>query len=425
MLALPFAALTLLSALAAAPAACAQMTPMTPSGVVAGRAATAQWTRDTTGQWTDVTLTLMSGDNFQMVPVTSEWWLERETNETRNAHALLSPPAALATGIDGTSATSYQFTGEFPLLTPLGRVPPDALPSPRHSPRGLALLGHLLSPVPAGGQRKRVRVDYAVLGECLVFPSDLSLSASALSLDRTDTQATPPQISSSDGTATTQPANSVQPNGQAIPWGAWTLLPASVMQQLTAFTSRRRRWHTHLDRRWVQHDRCHLGGRRGWRRRRVVLHRSRRRRRHHVRVVRLGPRRSGRVFDLSPALVRPSWLDQRSARDPIREQHDERDLRRWAGGGRWRECRAGRGAPGRGGAGLSVACALHPARSSRTHPIDDGKQRNDYTTGGQARQATADARTHSLFSVIMASCMTRAHYVLLPSLLRSASGRLR
>jgi hypothetical protein len=58
--------------------ASAQMLPLTPNGVTAGKQATAEWTVDKTGAWKDVTMTLMTGDNFQMVPLTSTWrWQER------------------------------------------------------------------------------------------------------------------------------------------------------------------------------------------------------------------------------------------------------------------------------------------------------------------------------------------------------------
>jgi len=73
--------------------ASAQMLPLTPSGVTAGKETTAQWTKDTTGVWKDVTMTLMTGDNFQMVPLTT-----------------------LATGIDATTVDSYSFA--VPEVTP-------------------------------------------------------------------------------------------------------------------------------------------------------------------------------------------------------------------------------------------------------------------------------------------------------------------
>jgi hypothetical protein len=53
----------------------ADVIPSSPDGstvVKVGATAEALWTKDSNGTWTDVTVKLMTGDNFNMVEVTSE-----------------------------------------------------------------------------------------------------------------------------------------------------------------------------------------------------------------------------------------------------------------------------------------------------------------------------------------------------------------
>lgn len=53
----------------------ADVNPTTPGGsdiYREGETCSIEWTGDTTGAWADMAIQLMSGDNFQMVPVTSE-----------------------------------------------------------------------------------------------------------------------------------------------------------------------------------------------------------------------------------------------------------------------------------------------------------------------------------------------------------------
>jgi hypothetical protein len=56
----------------------ANVIPSSPDGstvVRVGATAEAMWTKDANGTWTDVTVKLMTGDNFNMVEVTSEYIL--------------------------------------------------------------------------------------------------------------------------------------------------------------------------------------------------------------------------------------------------------------------------------------------------------------------------------------------------------------
>lgn len=62
-----FTALT--TTLALAPCAWAAVSPTSPSGdtvVQVGQPLNALWNADSTGQWTDVVVQLMTGDNFQV-----------------------------------------------------------------------------------------------------------------------------------------------------------------------------------------------------------------------------------------------------------------------------------------------------------------------------------------------------------------------
>jgi hypothetical protein len=68
-----FTILPLLSALSTLVSA--DVTPTSPDGntvVKVGQTAEAMWSKDTQGNWTDVTIKLMTGDNFNMVEVTSK-----------------------------------------------------------------------------------------------------------------------------------------------------------------------------------------------------------------------------------------------------------------------------------------------------------------------------------------------------------------
>lgn len=90
-----FTLLTLLAASAAA-----QMVPTSPDGSTVARIGselTTLWEKDASGVWDDVTIQLMSGDNFNMIPVTT-----------------------LTTGIDATSLTSYTFT--VPSVSPTSAI---------------------------------------------------------------------------------------------------------------------------------------------------------------------------------------------------------------------------------------------------------------------------------------------------------------
>ncbi|KIR57695.1 hypothetical protein I314_06412 [Cryptococcus bacillisporus CA1873] len=78
-----------LAPLLALPLAQATITPTSPDGsttVKVGDTIEALWTADSTDGWTDVEIQLMTGDNLAMVSL-----------------------ATVATGIDGTSATSFSF----------------------------------------------------------------------------------------------------------------------------------------------------------------------------------------------------------------------------------------------------------------------------------------------------------------------------
>jgi len=86
------------AALALAALGQAAITPTSPDGstvVRAGSTLTALWTADSTGIWNDTQIQLMTGDNFQMVPLKT-----------------------LATGIDGTTTTTFS--------TPCPAVSPNA-----------------------------------------------------------------------------------------------------------------------------------------------------------------------------------------------------------------------------------------------------------------------------------------------------------
>lgn len=53
----------------------ADVTPTSPDGstvVRVGQTAEALWTKDPQGNWTDITIKLMTGDNYNMVEVTSK-----------------------------------------------------------------------------------------------------------------------------------------------------------------------------------------------------------------------------------------------------------------------------------------------------------------------------------------------------------------
>ncbi|KAL0240179.1 hypothetical protein I308_106727 [Cryptococcus tetragattii IND107] len=94
-----FSALTL-APLLALPLAQATITPTSPDGsttVKVGDTIEALWTADSTDGWTDVEIQLMTGDNLAMVPL-----------------------AAVATGIDGTSATSFSFVA--PDVSPYSKI---------------------------------------------------------------------------------------------------------------------------------------------------------------------------------------------------------------------------------------------------------------------------------------------------------------
>jgi len=58
-------------ALAFVSSALAQPNPLTPLAAEAGQPCTITWTADPTGQWTQTNIQLMSGDNQNMVPVTT------------------------------------------------------------------------------------------------------------------------------------------------------------------------------------------------------------------------------------------------------------------------------------------------------------------------------------------------------------------
>jgi len=72
-----------LSALALARLAQAAVSPLTPTSAQAGSSVTLEWTADPTGTWTDMTIELMSGSNWEMVQV-----------------------APIASGINGVTQTS-------------------------------------------------------------------------------------------------------------------------------------------------------------------------------------------------------------------------------------------------------------------------------------------------------------------------------
>lgn len=68
-----FTVLPLLSAISTLVSA--DVVPTSPDGstvVRVGAKAEALWTKDSNGNWTDVTVKLMTGDNFNMVEVASE-----------------------------------------------------------------------------------------------------------------------------------------------------------------------------------------------------------------------------------------------------------------------------------------------------------------------------------------------------------------
>ncbi|OCF44718.1 hypothetical protein I317_01407 [Kwoniella heveanensis CBS 569] len=93
-------ALTLSLALASTVAVNAIITPTSPDSntvVKVGDKIQALWTADSTSSWKDVEIQLMTGDNLQMVAL-----------------------ATVATGIDGTSATSYEFTA--PDVSPYSKI---------------------------------------------------------------------------------------------------------------------------------------------------------------------------------------------------------------------------------------------------------------------------------------------------------------
>ncbi|WVF72489.1 hypothetical protein IAT40_007305 [Kwoniella sp. CBS 6097] len=76
------------------------ITPTSPDGstvVKVGDKIQALWTADSTSSWNNVQIQLMTGDNLQMVPL-----------------------ATIATGIDGTTATSYEFTA--PDVSPYSKI---------------------------------------------------------------------------------------------------------------------------------------------------------------------------------------------------------------------------------------------------------------------------------------------------------------
>jgi len=78
----------------------AEMIPTSPDGATVakiGDQLTTLWTKDTSGEWNNVTIQLMSGDNFQMIPVTT-----------------------LQTGIDATTLSEYQFT--VPDVSPTSKI---------------------------------------------------------------------------------------------------------------------------------------------------------------------------------------------------------------------------------------------------------------------------------------------------------------
>ncbi|KAK8870058.1 hypothetical protein IAR55_000628 [Kwoniella newhampshirensis] len=76
------------------------VTPTSPDGatvVRVGQQINALWTADTTDGWNNVEIQLMTGDNFNMVPL-----------------------ATVVSGIDGTTATSYSFAA--PDVTPYSKI---------------------------------------------------------------------------------------------------------------------------------------------------------------------------------------------------------------------------------------------------------------------------------------------------------------
>ncbi|KAI9638419.1 uncharacterized protein MKK02DRAFT_42810 [Dioszegia hungarica] len=93
-------ALTALIALLSASAARAAVTPTSPESatvVRVGGQMNALWAADTTGTWTDMTVQLMTGDNLQMIPLST-----------------------LSTGIDGTKDTSHSWT--VPNVSPTSKI---------------------------------------------------------------------------------------------------------------------------------------------------------------------------------------------------------------------------------------------------------------------------------------------------------------
>ncbi|WWD15648.1 hypothetical protein CI109_100070 [Kwoniella shandongensis] len=91
---------TLFALVSLATLSSATITPTSPDGatvVKVGQEINALWTTDSTDGWNNVEIQLMTGDNFNMVPL-----------------------ATVASGIDGTTATSYSFVA--PDVTPYSKI---------------------------------------------------------------------------------------------------------------------------------------------------------------------------------------------------------------------------------------------------------------------------------------------------------------
>ncbi|KAI5451754.1 hypothetical protein NCC49_001401 [Naganishia albida] len=142
---------------------CADVVPTSPDGstvVRIGSTAEALWTKDSNGNWTDVTVKLMTGDNFNMVEV-----------------------ATLAENVDGTTQTSLEWTV------------PEVFPTSK-----------------------------------IYF---LQFSVDPMTTPQWTTRFT---IAAADG-STTEPTNSTQPGGQAIPWGTGMLVGGNSTTPISGGTS--------------------------------------------------------------------------------------------------------------------------------------------------------------------------------------------
>ncbi|KAL7280630.1 hypothetical protein ACG7TL_005568 [Trametes sanguinea] len=181
-----------------------------------GGQCTFTWDVDTTGQWKTMNVELMSGDNWNMIHITT------------------------VANLDGTDASKTTYSYDCPQVSLLSYAPALFLPIPissalscYRSPNDRLSMGIPVSSPPDGQPAYSVnsnalQLRYALLLiPLIVTPNSAIYFYQFTSPDAANrTWTTRFAIADASGN-TTPPANSTQPDGQAIPWGVGGLVDPS------------------------------------------------------------------------------------------------------------------------------------------------------------------------------------------------------